>query len=40
MALLTEQYLDQDRIRMHASAMARDSEQEIKDRAFAILDTQ
>ena len=38
MALLTKQYLDSDQIRSHARSMTHDSEQEIKDRAFAILD--
>ncbi|WP_146210714.1 ATP-binding protein [Azospirillum sp. TSO35-2] len=38
MTLLTDQYLDCDRIRIHASALTRDNEQEIRDRAYAILD--
>lgn len=39
MALLTDQYLDRDQIRDYAGTMTRDSEQQIKDRAFAILDS-
>ena len=39
MALLTDQYLSHDRIRSHARTLTHDSEQQIKDRAFAILDT-
>ena len=38
MALLNEHYLTRDKIRTYADAMTRDSEQQIKDRAFAILD--
>ena len=38
MELLVEQYLDRERILGHATMLTRDSEQQIKDRAFAILD--
>jgi hypothetical protein len=38
MTLLTKHYLNPDRIREHARAMTHDNEQQIKDRAFAILD--
>lgn len=38
MALLTECYLDRNKIRKHATAMTFDSEQQIVDRAFSILD--
>lgn len=38
MALLSEHYLAPDRILAHADAMTRDSEQQIKERAFSLLE--
>ena len=40
MALLSERYLDNDRIRAHAFTLTRDSEEQIKNKAFSILERQ
>lgn len=38
MALLTDQYLDRDRILIHAIRLTRDSLQQVRDQAFALID--
>ncbi|ULJ73011.1 NACHT domain-containing protein [Rhizobium gallicum] len=39
LAVLTDRYLDRERIIRHATRMTHDSEQQIRDRAFGILDS-